>query len=203
MLHIFIRAKKSKKNKKGQHTVSDASLSSTKSSSNESISELPENGISPKTPTSTPINESLIEQVAVNGTEAIPFNKEQSPTKFAQQVAEFVTQAQHVIVSQKATSQQLKHIKIEPIVPLVLPPKIERNNRRERVYKLLPRDIEYCAYMMETYGEDYDAMSKDKRNIYMDSASSLRRKIRIFHDSPQYELYLKAKEEGRPIESIC
>lgn len=84
----------------GQHTVSDASLSSTKSSSNESISELPENGISPKTPTSTPINESLIEQVAVNGTEAIPFNKEQSPTKFAQQVAEFVTQAQHVIVSQ-------------------------------------------------------------------------------------------------------
>ena len=46
-------------------------------------------------------------------------------------------------------------------------------------------------------------MTKDKRNIYMDSASSMRRKIRIFRDSPQYELYLKAKEEGRPIESIC
>jgi len=191
-----------KNGKKGNKSTSDVSLSSNKSSSDESISG-ENNAKSPNE--SAPkqvVGEQLIEKVVLNGATALPFDKEGTPTKFAQSVAEFVTHA-HQIIQQKAESQPLKHIKIEPIVPLVLPPKIERPRPRERVYKLLPQDIEYCSYMMETYGEDYETMVKDKKNVYMDSPTHLKRKIRIFRDSPQYELYLKAKAEGKPISSIC
>lgn len=38
--------------------------------------------------------------------------------------------------------------------------KAERAQRsRERVYKLLPRDIQFCVRMMEKYGEDYEVVS--------------------------------------------
>lgn len=131
-------------------------MSSNKSSSNDSISEQPDVG-SHHENNSHPIHEQLIEEVAKNGTAAIPFDKDGTPTKFAQTVAEFVTQA-HQVIQQTSKSQQLRHIKIEPIVPLVLPKKIERPKPRERLYKLLPRDIEYCSHMMETYGEDYEVI---------------------------------------------
>ncbi|KAE9554424.1 hypothetical protein FO519_002352 [Halicephalobus sp. NKZ332] len=190
-----------KNGKKGNKSTFDASLSSNKSSSDESISEQRILETQTESTPSKPVGEQLIERVALNGTAAIPFDKEGTPTKFAQSVAEFVTHA-HQVIQQKAESQPLKYVKIEPIVPLVLPSKVERPRPRERVYKLLPQDIEYCSYMMETYGEDYEAMVKDKKNLFQDSPTHLKRKIRIFRDSPQYELYLKAKAEGKPIKII-
>lgn len=29
---------------------------------------------------------------------------------------------------------------------------------RERIYKLLPRDIKFCVYMIEKHGEDYEVI---------------------------------------------
>ena len=130
-------------------------MSSNKSSSDESVSQEHNAKTSDESALPKPVGEELIEQVVLNGTSALPLDKEGTPTKFAQSVAEFVTQA-HQIIQLKSESQTLKHVKIEPIVPLILPPKIERPRPRERVYKLLPQDIEYCSYMMETYGEDYE-----------------------------------------------
>ncbi|VDK84889.1 unnamed protein product [Onchocerca ochengi] len=66
---------------------------------------------------------------------------------------------------------------------------------RERIYKLLPRDIKFCVYMIEKHGEDYETMAKDQGNIFRDSAKGIARRIRIFKESPQYEAYLKQKVE--------
>ncbi|KAK0397262.1 hypothetical protein QR680_002054 [Steinernema hermaphroditum] len=65
--------------------------------------------------------------------------------------------------------------------------------RRERQYKLLPRDIQFCTYMMETHGDNYEAMANDNKNIYRDTANGIARKLRIFRESPQYEEYLQSK----------
>ncbi|KAM3725063.1 Nucleolar protein [Dirofilaria immitis] len=66
---------------------------------------------------------------------------------------------------------------------------------RERIYKLLPRDIQFCVHMIEEHGENYEAMANDQGNIFRDSAKGIARRIRIFKESPQYEVYLKQKVE--------
>ncbi|VDN54409.1 unnamed protein product [Dracunculus medinensis] len=56
-------------------------------------------------------------------------------------------------------------------------------------------DIGRCIYMMEKYATDYKAMSLDPRNAFMDSESTLARKIRIFKETNEYQLYLMKKGE--------
>ncbi|VDN00746.1 unnamed protein product [Thelazia callipaeda] len=68
---------------------------------------------------------------------------------------------------------------------------------RERVYKLLPRDIQFCVHMIEKYGENYEGMAKDEGNIYHDSAKGIAQKIRIFKRSPEYAVYLKQQAEQK------
>uniref|UniRef100_A0A915A6F3 Nucleolar protein 16 n=1 Tax=Parascaris univalens TaxID=6257 RepID=A0A915A6F3_PARUN len=68
--------------------------------------------------------------------------------------------------------------------------------RRERVYKLLPRDVEFCTRMIEAHGNDYEAMAKDPTNLYQETAKSIQRKIRIFYESPQYETYVRSKNSS-------
>lgn len=36
-------------------------------------------------------------------------------------------------------------------------------------------------------------MAKDPKNVFMDDAKALSRKIRVFRESPQYEEYLQSK----------
>ncbi|MQK22449.1 hypothetical protein EI013_29200, partial [Escherichia coli] len=68
--------------------------------------------------------------------------------------------------------------------------------------KLLPKDIIFCAGLMDSHGENYAAMAADERNIFKDTSRALQRKIRIFKESPHYHAYLRAKEENRPIEEV-
>ncbi|KIH59526.1 hypothetical protein ANCDUO_10238 [Ancylostoma duodenale] len=75
-------------------------------------------------------------------------------------------------------------------------------SNRERVYKLLPRDIIFCSGLIDSHGEDYAAMAADSRNIYKENARAIQRKVRIFKESPHYQTYLRAKEEGRTVEEI-
>uniref|UniRef100_A0A915E0A4 Nucleolar protein 16 n=1 Tax=Ditylenchus dipsaci TaxID=166011 RepID=A0A915E0A4_9BILA len=134
--------------------------------------------------------------------------KQNGITKFAQNVAEFVSQVQEKfesktpqMVQQNTVSEQLQHVQKLESKPFIY--KNDYSNlqkatlieakprqRKPRVNKLLPRDIEYCTHMMETYGEDYQSMKNDPKNIYMDDASGIARKIRVFRESPHYQEYL-------------
>jgi hypothetical protein len=153
---------------------SGVSCRSSKSGSNESI-----NKTGGESSTPTPQD---------NGTSLI--------TKFAHNVLEFVNHAQKKLEEEEkkvaAVANERKTSATQPIKPVELS-KREPRKTRERVYKLLPKDIEFCTYMMETYQDNYEGMSKDAKNIFSDDAKALARKIRIFRESPHYQEYLASK----------
>ncbi|GMT36349.1 hypothetical protein PFISCL1PPCAC_27646, partial [Pristionchus fissidentatus] len=70
---------------------------------------------------------------------------------------------------------------------------------RDRLYKLLPKDIIFCSSLIDKYGEDFNAMAKDESNVYRENARSLQRKIRIFKESPHFAAYTTAKAEGKTV----
>ncbi|WKY16075.1 hypothetical protein Q1695_001061 [Nippostrongylus brasiliensis] len=122
----------------------------------------------------------------VNGVkDAASLSSESSKTQFAQNVEKLVAHTLH------KTKQEI--IEIDPNVT---------PSNRERLYKLLPKDIIFCSGLLESHGEDYAAMAADPRNIYKENARGIQRKMRIFKESPHYQSYLRAKEEGRTIEEI-
>lgn len=107
------------------------------------------------------------------------------PTRFAQSVAELVEYVSKVWKcnncvlmevyelfkkSEKKAQAKSKSIQVKTVTdaeqrqPISLPLVLERvtpferkveQSERSRIYKLLPRDIEFCTYMMEKYGENF------------------------------------------------
>uniref|UniRef100_A0A0R3RHG1 Nucleolar protein 16 n=1 Tax=Elaeophora elaphi TaxID=1147741 RepID=A0A0R3RHG1_9BILA len=67
--------------------------------------------------------------------------------------------------------------------------------KKGRSYRLLARDIEFCVYMIERHGDDYEKMSRDAKNIYQDTPKQIQRKVRIFKESPEYSVYLKLRSQ--------
>jgi len=134
------------------------------------------------------------------------------PTRFAKSVAELVEhvskksekksaskrpepKAKAKIVTEVEQRQSLSSLNGAPLVLERVTPFEQRiePNEKSRIYKLLPRDIEFCTYMMENYGDNFQAMSEDSRNIYMDDDRNIARKLRIFRESPHYQEYLGSK----------
>ncbi|RCN51086.1 hypothetical protein ANCCAN_02873 [Ancylostoma caninum] len=136
-------------------------------------------------------------------TTTITTSATKSPTQFAQNVERLVShtlnKAKHDIVeidpnvkmtidaqliklSEKKVETTNDHHKIH-ITPLPLELHYSRPttpSNRERVYKLLPRDIIFCSGLIDSHGEDYAAMAADSRNIYKENARAIQRKVRIF-----------------------
>ncbi|KHJ86813.1 hypothetical protein OESDEN_13426 [Oesophagostomum dentatum] len=147
-----------------------------------------------------------------------------SPTQFAQNVEKLVShtlrKAKHDIVeidpnvkltidaqlmklSEKKPEASTEHkVHITPLPIELHYSRPTTPSSRERVYKLLPRDILFCSGLIDSHGEDYAAMAADPRNIYKENARAIQRKVRIFKESPHYQTYLRAKEEGRTVEEI-
>lgn len=64
-----------------------------------------------------------------------------------------------------------------------------------RNFRFGPDNVKFCAYMIEKYGEDYQAMVRDRANHYQESAGQIRAKIRRFLTIPEHQrVFLKAKE---------
>lgn len=72
----------------------------------------------------------------------------------------------------------------------------EANAPRVKSYRLPKNQVQYITYLMDTYGEDYKAMTRDKRNHAQATWKQLRRKINVFKSIPeQYNEYLNSKME--------
>ncbi|VDK48686.1 unnamed protein product, partial [Anisakis simplex] len=141
------------------------------------------------------------EQFAANVAKLAEEHPELMKSANLEQLGEGVTGKLTVTTYTTTTTAPQEAVKVAKRDPVVLP--VEREQRaemlrqkRERVYKLLPRDIEFCTRMIETYGDDYEAMVNDAANIYRDTAKSIQRKIRVFRKSPQFEVYLKSKNNS-------
>ncbi|ULT80068.1 hypothetical protein L3Y34_010559 [Caenorhabditis briggsae] len=102
----------------------------------------------------------------------------------------------------KAPAVVMEHVNYIKPLPMELHVSRPSTPSRDRVYKLLPKDIIFCAGLIDSHGENYAAMVADERNIFKDTSRALQRKIRIFKESPHYQTYLRAKKENRPIEEV-
>ncbi|KAL6262647.1 hypothetical protein P5V15_005441 [Pogonomyrmex californicus] len=61
---------------------------------------------------------------------------------------------------------------------------------RERLLKLPKAQAEFLTYLIKKYGEDYKAMSRDKKNYYQLTWKQIRAKIKMFKGIPeQYNEY--------------
>ncbi|CAJ0608723.1 unnamed protein product [Cylicocyclus nassatus] len=169
-------------------------------------------------------NENGMKETVHTITATLDTTSSTSPTQFAQNVEKLVShtlkKAKHDIVeidpNVKMTidAQLVKLSERKPevatehkihITPLPLELHYSRPttpSSRERVYKLLPRDIIFCSGLIDAHGEDYAAMAADPKNIYKENARAIQRKVRIFKESPHYQTYLRAKEEGRSVEEV-
>jgi len=147
--------------------------SSQKSSSNESIS-------GTETPKKSSTSSEASKQIAAKQTEIL------------QQITEFVTYAQQKLSSTQVVHSEAPRKVFTFTMPTPLPKKAEPK-KRERAHRLLEEDIKYCTYMIEKYGDDYEAMSKDSANRFLDDSRTLQRKIRIFKGSCHYDEYLATK----------
>ncbi|CAJ0581924.1 unnamed protein product, partial [Mesorhabditis spiculigera] len=52
---------------------------------------------------------------------------------------------------------------------------------------LLDRDVQFCIYMLERHGDDYEAMSRDKKNLFQETPKQIQKKLRIYKGSPYYQ----------------
>ncbi|XP_046659454.1 nucleolar protein 16-like [Homalodisca vitripennis] len=67
---------------------------------------------------------------------------------------------------------------------------------RERRFALPNSQVQWVTYLMDKYGEDYEAMARDKKNYYQETWQQIRRKIKLFKGVPeQYNQYLASKEK--------
>ncbi|VDO99930.1 unnamed protein product [Soboliphyme baturini] len=78
----------------------------------------------------------------------------------------------------------------------------EKEQPSVRRGRLSQTDLRYCIYLMEKYGEDYEAMAKDLKNVFQDSPGQIKQKIERFKKIPvQYNAYLRSRglyKEGAP-----
>ncbi|VDM74264.1 unnamed protein product [Strongylus vulgaris] len=156
-------------------------------------------------------NENGMKETVHTITATINTTSSTSPTQFAQNVEKLVShtlkKAKHDIVdidpSVKMTidAQLVKLSERKPevatehkihITPLPLELHYSRPttpSSRERVYKLLPRDILFCSSLIDAHGEDYAAMAADPKNIYKENARAIQRKVRIFKVTLIFDCY--------------
>ncbi|VDM33802.1 unnamed protein product [Hydatigera taeniaeformis] len=71
-----------------------------------------------------------------------------------------------------------------------------RKNKKKPEKFISEDDRIFCMYMLELYGNDYNAMCRDSRNIYQLTSTQIRRLISAFRDSKYYAQYLKQKHDN-------
>ncbi|XP_014616465.1 PREDICTED: nucleolar protein 16 [Polistes canadensis] len=92
----------------------------------------------------------------------------------------------------------------EEIDVITIPPKInvaqalkeEACGTRRRLFQLPHSQVQFITYLLDKYGEDYEAMARDKKNHYQLTWRQIRAKIKTFKGIPeQYNKYLSKKIE--------
>ena len=65
---------------------------------------------------------------------------------------------------------------------------------RVKMFRLPKGQVEWITYLMDTYGKNYRAMARDKKNYNQETWKQIRAKIKRFKSIPeQYSEYLKAR----------
>ncbi|CAG2164234.1 unnamed protein product [Oppiella nova] len=69
------------------------------------------------------------------------------------------------------------------------------NKPQPKNFRFGPKNIKFCIYMIEKYGDNYEAMARDPTNYYQESVGQIRSKINKFRSIPSnWNSYMKAKQ---------
>ncbi|KAK9888736.1 hypothetical protein WA026_000962 [Henosepilachna vigintioctopunctata] len=72
---------------------------------------------------------------------------------------------------------------------------------REKMLRLPGSQVEWLSYLLDTYGKDYKAMSKDKSNYKQETWKKIRQQIKLFKSVPeQYQVYLDKRGISADVE---
>ncbi|XP_043464890.1 claspin [Leptopilina heterotoma] len=108
-------------------------------------------------------------------------------------------QALENVSNVKATEKFLEeNVIVKPPSKVYVAESLEKEAKtpRERLFKLPKNQVQFVTYMMDKYGEDYKAMTRDKKNYYQLTWKQIRAKINSFKNIPeQYAEYLVEKGE--------
>lgn len=92
----------------------------------------------------------------------------------------------------KEVQQKAKPMK-EHVVQMM---EIDASRPAAKTNKLSEPDVLFCTYMLDKYGDDFKAMTRDPKNHYQETAKQIKKKINMFKNTAsQYEAYLKSKGE--------
>uniref|UniRef100_A0A0K0ENF7 DUF4806 domain-containing protein n=1 Tax=Strongyloides stercoralis TaxID=6248 RepID=A0A0K0ENF7_STRER len=62
--------------------------------------------------------------------------------------------------------------------------------------EIVPRDMVFCMNMLDACGNDYDAMADSPKNVFYESVSTIKKRIKRFKKTPEYKIYKICKKEG-------
>lgn len=97
--------------------------------------------------------------------------------------------------SKKRKSKKKKEVVDTSVVQSL---KEEAEKEVPKNYNLSPEMAKFAVYMIEKHGEDYEAMQRDKKNIYQLSGGVIKKTIKQFLKIPSNVYsYEKAKEIAR------
>merc|ERR1711862_302897 len=92
-------------------------------------------------------------------------------------------------------SKQLPQSKSQPSA-VIQALEIDSKKKPKSKFSINEDTAQFCIYMMELYGEDLKAMSRDKRNFYQHTPGQIRGMIKSFKKADkQYDAYLEVKKE--------
>nr|CAG4642189.1 EOG090X0IKC [Eurycercus lamellatus] len=71
----------------------------------------------------------------------------------------------------------------------------ESNAPRNGTIRIPKEKVKWIEYLLDKYGEDYEAMALDKNNHYQETAAQLKQKIKQFKKRPAYLVtYLQSRK---------
>lgn len=75
---------------------------------------------------------------------------------------------------------------------------VEAKAPRVKKFELPKGQVMYLSYLIDKYGDDFKAMSKDSKNIYQETWKQIRNKIRTFQNIPsQWEAYMAGRSDAQ------
>nr|CAG4643621.1 EOG090X0IKC [Ilyocryptus agilis] len=82
----------------------------------------------------------------------------------------------------------------KPATKVVKELQAESTAPRNGTVKLPGQKVRWIEYLLDKYGEDYEAMARDSQNHYQETAAQLRQKIKQFKKRPAYLItYLRSR----------
>ncbi|CAB3410702.1 unnamed protein product [Caenorhabditis bovis] len=123
--------------------------------------------------------------IAFDPNEVVPIKKERleivDPVPIDGQIPVEVPVVEKKITRKKKNTQQAEYV----VKHLEEDAKKEEEERegQNRKFKLFHRETELCIYMLARHGEDFQAMTRDPKNLWQYTPKQWAKKIRVYKES--------------------